>query len=72
MSGCGKTTHNTDMKVQGYKLMHITFMPVTVTPSNIPHSMVQGINKETPFPAAVSTAEPQVPPYKIRACIPIG
>ena len=40
--------------VQGYKLMHITFMLVT---SNILHSTVQGINKETPFPAATNTAE---------------
>ena len=38
--------------MQGYKHTHITFMPYTATPSSILHSTVQGINKETPFPAA--------------------
>ena len=37
--------------------MHITFMPVMVTPSSILHTMVQGKNKETPFPADASTPE---------------
>ena len=44
-----------DVCMHGYKLTHITFTPVTVTPSSTPHSMVQGINKETPFPAATNT-----------------
>ena len=56
----------------GYKLTHTTFMPVMVTPSSIPHSAVQEINKETPFPAAKSTAELQVLPFMIRICLPIG
>ena len=43
--------------MQGYELTHITFMPVMVTPSSIPHSTVPGINKETSFPAAARTAE---------------
>ena len=58
--------------VQGYKLTHITFTPYTATPSSIPHSMVQVINKEMPFSTAASMAEPQVPPYKIRTCLPIA
>ena len=40
--------------VQGYELTHITFTLVT---SNILHSTVQGINKETLFPSATSMAE---------------
>ena len=44
-----------DVCMHSYKLTHITFTPVMVTPSSIPHSMVQGINKETPFPAATNT-----------------
>ena len=58
--------------VQGYKLTHITFTPYTATLSSIPHSMVQVINKETPFTTAASMAEPQVPPYKIRAYLPVA
>ena len=40
--------------VQDYKLTHITFTLVT---SNILHSTVQGIDKETTFPAVTSMAE---------------
>ena len=47
-------------------------MQVTVTPSSILHSTVQGINKETSFPAAASMAELQVLPFKIRTHLPIG
>ena len=70
---CAPSRVLTDInKLQGYQLMHITFTPVAVTPSGILHSMVQGINKETPFSTATHTAEPQVLPYKIRPHLPIG
>ena len=43
-----------------------------VTPSSILNSVVQGTNKETPFAAAISMAELQVPPLMIRTPLPIG
>ena len=50
-------THKANQHGARFMLMHITFTPFTVTPSSILHSTVQGINKETPFPAAASTTK---------------
>ena len=58
--------------LQGYKLTHIIFTPVAVTPSSIPHSMVQGINKETPFPEDTDMSELHIPSFMIRTHLPIG